>query len=191
MRQLAASGWLIGALVALAIALAGGASAQRGERAVAISVGADHACVLLGSGAIECWGSDDLGQMGVPSGAFRTVSAGGYHNCGLRESGVAGCGGYNLYGQTDALSGVFSAVSAGGYRSCALSEAGEISCWMIYNGAADVPAWLREPSVAMPITGTGGLLDNGPNTWAVGLSAVAAFGLSVVLLLALRKGRAR
>lgn len=191
MRQLTASGWLIGALVALAIALAGGASAQSSEWAVAISVGEEHACALLDSGAIECWGSNDLGQMDVPSGAFRAVSAGGYHNCGLRESGVAGCGGYNLYGQADAPSGVFSAVSAGGYRSCALSEAGEISCWMIYNGAADVPAWLREPSAAMPVTGTGGLLDSGPSTREFGLLTVAALGLSVVLLLALRQGRAR
>ena len=37
------------------------ANAQDGRRAVAISVGGIHACALLNSGAVECWGSNDYG----------------------------------------------------------------------------------------------------------------------------------
>ena len=82
-------------------------------------------------------------------------------------------------------------VSAGYDYACALSDAGAVSCWMIYNGAADVPTWLREP--AMPITGSGGLLNSGPNRQKIALAALAGLGasvLSLLVLLALRRGRA-
>ena len=84
-------------------------------------------------------------------------------------------------------------MSAGYDYACALSEAGAVSCWMIYNGAADVPAWLREPSVAMPITGTGGLLDSGLSRQKIALAAFAGLSMSVLsllVLLALRRGHA-
>ena len=128
--------------------------------------------------------------MDAPSGAFSAVSAGAYHSCGLRENGQVECWGYTFDGQAQPPAGKQIAVSAGYDYACALSEAGEISCWMIYNGAADVPAWLRELSAAMPVTGTGGVLDDGSGRWEVGLGAVAALGLLVVLLLALRRGGA-
>ena len=200
----------------------GGAEAQRSERAVAITVGGEHACALLDSGAIECWGENSAGETDAPSGTFSAVSAGGDHTCGLRTGGAIECWGLNHVGQADAPGGAFSAVSAGGghtcglrtggaiecwglnhvgqadapggtfsavsagsslacglrtggavvcwgytfdgqaqpppgrhtaissgrYHACALSEDGTVSCWMIYNGAADVPPWLREPAAA-------------------------------------------
>ena len=139
---------------------------------------------------MECWGYNPYGQTEAPSGVFSAVSAGAYHSCGLREGGQVECWGYTFDGQAQPPTGKQIAVSAGYDYACALSEAGEVSCWMIYNGAADVPAWLREPSAAMPITGTGGLSDSGMSVREFGLSAVAALGFSVVLLLALRRGRA-
>ena len=96
-------------------------------------------------------------------------------------------------GQAQPPAGKQIAVSAGYDYACALSDAGAVSCWMIYNGAADVPAWLREPSVTMPITGTGGLLDGGLNRQKIALAALAGLGasvLSLLVLLALRRGRA-
>ena len=76
---------------ALAIALLSGAAAQQTERAVAISVGDKHACALLNSGAIECWGDNRYGRFDAPDGAFSAVSAGGIHSCGLRENGAIEC----------------------------------------------------------------------------------------------------
>lgn len=52
------------ALAAVALGVAGGwdsSEAQRGERAGAITVGWEHACALLDSGAVECWGNNDYG----------------------------------------------------------------------------------------------------------------------------------
>ena len=37
------------------------ASAQEGRYAVAITLGYEHACALLDSGAVECWGDNEHG----------------------------------------------------------------------------------------------------------------------------------
>ena len=64
-----------------------------------------------------------------------------------------------------------------------------VSCWMIYNGAADVPAWLRIGG--LPSTGTGGLLDRG-GALPVGIIALVSLAASAVVLalsaLARRRG---
>ena len=119
-------------LVGVVLGIAGGweqAEAQEEARAVAISVGDQHACALLDSGAVECWGDNSSGQADAPSGRFSAVSAGGGHNCGLRETGAVECWGNNWNGQTDAPSGRFSAVSAGLAHSCGLRETGAVECW--------------------------------------------------------------
>ena len=68
----------VAAILLLAGVLLGGweqARAQDGVRAVAITVGSDHACALLDSGAVECWGDNRFGQArfgqaDAPSGRF-------------------------------------------------------------------------------------------------------------------------
>ena len=55
----------VAAMVLLAVVALGGwerAEAQGGGRAVAISVGNQHACALLDSGAVECWGNNRLAR---------------------------------------------------------------------------------------------------------------------------------
>ena len=70
------------------------------------------------------------------------------HSCGLRETGAVECWGYSFDGQAQPPAGEQRAISAGAYHACAVSVAGVATCWMIYNRAADVPAWLREPGAA-------------------------------------------
>ena len=68
-------------------------AAQQSGRAVAITVGDGHACALLDSGRVECWGGNTYGQADAPSGRFSAVSAGASHTCALTESGEAECPG--------------------------------------------------------------------------------------------------
>ena len=110
-----------------------------------VSAGWEHGCGVRESGEVACWGENDDGQTDAPSGRFSAVSVGGRHSCGLRESGEVECWGYRFNGQAQPPAGRHLAISAGGHHACALSEAGTVTCWMIHNGAADVPAWLRDP----------------------------------------------
>ena len=232
----AIAGWLaLAALLALACAALGvsggweGAAAQRSERAVAISVGVEHACAVLDSGEIACWGAGGYGRTDAPAGRFSAVSAGEGHSCGLRERGAVECWGSNDYGQTDAPAGRFSAVSAGSLHSCGLRETGAVECWgrndfgqidapvgrfsavgtgQVHScglretgavecwggndrGETDVPAWLREPTLGVPATGSGGLLDRGASAQRAGLVAFGAALLSLLALALLRRGRRR
>ena len=67
-----------------------------------------------------------------------------------------------------------------------MSEGGAVSCWMIYNGAVDVPAWLR--AGGLPITGTGGLLGRGGGPSQVGAVALGLLGVLAVVLALLGSG---
>ena len=123
----------------------------------AVSTGHYHTCGLRESGEVECWGDNRHGETDTPSGRFSAVSAGQFHSCGLRESGEVECWGYTFDGQAQPPTGRYVQISAtGSYHACALSEDGTISCWTIYNGAADVPAWLRELSAETAVDRTSG-----------------------------------
>ena len=92
---------VVGSIAVAAIALLAGvllsgwepAQAQEEAPAVAISVGDEHACALLDSGAVECWGYNEDGQTDAPGGRFSAVSAGEDHTCALRETGAVKCWG--------------------------------------------------------------------------------------------------
>ena len=144
-----------------------------------MSVGGSHSCGLLENGAVRCWGYNLYGRTDPPSGRFSAVSAGGSHTCGLRESGEVECWGYTFDGQAQPPVGKHVQISSGSYHACALSEDGALSCWMIYNGAADVPAWLRIGG--LPSTGTGGLLNHG-GALPIGVLALVSLAASAALL---------
>ena len=150
-----------------------------------------HTCGLRESGAVECWGDNYLGRADAPAGRFSAVSAGVFHSCGLRETGAVECWGYTFDGQAQPPAGEQRSVSAGEYHACAVSVDGAASCWMIYNGAADVPAWLRRTTLGAPATGSGGLLDRGAEAQRAGLAAFGAALLSLLALALLRRSRRR
>jgi len=73
-----------------------------------IDAGQRHACALLNSGSVRCWGSNTFGQLGngttttslvpvsiVPNSLYKQVSAGGEHTCALKSNNLRYCWGVN------------------------------------------------------------------------------------------------
>jgi len=134
-------------------------SLQAGEVAVSVAAGNAHACALLDSGQVRCWGEGGDGQLGnggtsnsnvpvtvsLPAGARAyTIGAGGSHTCAGLDTGELVCWGAGFFGQLGyGMSGNASVpvavslpagvtvekVSAGSAFSCALTRGGEVMCW--------------------------------------------------------------
>lgn len=79
----------------------GGPSAQ-------ISAGGGHACALLESGVLECWGNNSAGQLG---------------------DGNGGTGQKSYTPVIAQVGGIVVQVSAGGGHTCAVLESGDVYCW--------------------------------------------------------------
>ncbi len=84
-----------------------------GGIATEVSVGSQHTCALLNSGALRCWGNGTDGRLG-----YNSVNAVG--------DGI----GFSIVGAGDIpLGGTAMRVSAGELHSCALLTTGAIRCW--------------------------------------------------------------
>ncbi|WP_099831848.1 MULTISPECIES: RCC1 domain-containing protein [Methylosinus] len=124
---------------------------------VAISMGDGHSCALTSAGAVECWGWNQVGQLGdgtypnrsapgvvtrLSSGVV-AIASGDVHSCALTSVGAVKCWGSNVAGQlgagtptyhrtpigvTGLRSGVV-AIAGGNQHSCALATAGAVKCW--------------------------------------------------------------
>ncbi len=121
-----------------------------------ITAGEFHSCAISVDGGAQCWGSNNVGQLGdgtqntsttpvdVMGGlTFIDLSAGDKHTCGVVEGGDAYCWGLGSSGQlgnggftsSDApvlVSGglAFSQISAGSFHTCGLEvSGGGIYCW--------------------------------------------------------------
>jgi len=123
----------------------------------AIESGYYHACALLNTGAVKCWGLNGNGQLGDGTITQRTspvdvsglnsgviaISAGYYHTCALLNTGAVKCWGYNINGalgdgsttqrtspvDVSGLNSGVSAISTGGFQTCALLSTGGVKCW--------------------------------------------------------------
>lgn len=124
---------------------------------IAIAAGADHTCVLKGSGEVECWGYNQFGQLGdgtitqrlTPvnviglSSGMAAIAAGNGHTCGLTVSGQVKCWGLNNSGELGdgtsidhwtpvavvGLPSRITAIATGWSHTCALTSSGGIKCW--------------------------------------------------------------
>lgn len=111
-----------------------------------LSAGARHTCVRRASGAVECFGADDLGQLGdaathpaCESGApcSRTpvavdgltdamlIDSGAGGTCALRDGGAVTC-----WGALASITGLPSAtvLAVGGGHACVLDAEGQVVC---------------------------------------------------------------
>jgi alpha-tubulin suppressor-like RCC1 family protein len=77
-----------------------------------ISVGDTQACALISGGTVDCWGKNDVGQLGN-----------GTRNQTLTPTQVVG-----VLGDTGPLTGIIQ-ISAGENHVCAVKQGGTIYCW--------------------------------------------------------------
>jgi alpha-tubulin suppressor-like RCC1 family protein len=134
-----------------------GAVSGLGNSAAAVAAGRLHTCALLAGGGVQCWGDNNLGQLGNGTndnslapvdviglgGPVTAITAGWAHNCALAGGGIL-CWGDNTSGQLGngttgwgsnvpvTVSGLASgaaAVSAAGVHACALTSGGGAKCW--------------------------------------------------------------
>jgi alpha-tubulin suppressor-like RCC1 family protein len=136
-----------------------------------ISSIAGHACTLLNTGAVKCWGNNADGQVGdgttterrTPvavsglSSGISAISAGQGHTCAVSGTGAAKCWGINTNGQlgdnsttprltpvdVSGLSSGVSGMAAGVSHTCALLNTGAVKCWGVGGRTGDGTATQR------------------------------------------------
>lgn len=162
------------------------------EPVSAFSTGVQNTCAVTRSGAVQCWGRRDRGQLGDGVGIrngeptivtglntrMSMISAGGLHSCGLSRDGVVSCWGNNEFGQLgdgttirhgdptvvqDMGEGVRH-VAAGMLHTCAVSATGSVRCWG-QNDSGQLGDGSTAPQLK-PTTVSG--LDTGVTALAVG-----------------------
>ena len=130
-----------------------------GSDVVSLAFGHQHACGLLDTGAVKCWGRNNNGQLGTSGGDKDTpqsinlgsgrtatsIYAGGYYTCAILDDESVKCWGENGDGQLgigswsntntpttiNTLGSGRTAVSlATAYNAvCALLDDGSVKCW--------------------------------------------------------------
>jgi alpha-tubulin suppressor-like RCC1 family protein len=127
------------------------------DKAIDIGVGLDHSCAVLKTGQVQCWGNDQIGQLGRGVGhtnatkpvlvlglnKIKEISLGSDFGCALNQVGQVFCWGSGQYGQLGNSEFVDSFlptqvqklpepmlhISAGSLHVCGVLQSGEVVCW--------------------------------------------------------------
>jgi alpha-tubulin suppressor-like RCC1 family protein len=122
-----------------------------------LASGGNFNCAVLNTGAVQCWGENNFGQLGNGGGGNQNlpvtvaglggnaveVKTGTQHACARLTSGLVKCWGRNHYGQLGNNStatspspvsvgaglGSVAEISVGGEFSCGRRASGTVACW--------------------------------------------------------------
>jgi len=107
-------------------------------------LGVYHGCATVKAGDLECWGANDVGQLGdgtrqqsllpvrvtAHPGMPDELAIGGRHTCGLYAGQVRCWGDDSRHQVSGAPAGSgFTAISAFDHRTCVIGVAGALQCW--------------------------------------------------------------
>ena len=144
-----------------------------GGKVTQLAAGARHACALLDSRRIACWGANDSGQLGVGDttdrsrpavigtgpGEVRSVAAGGDTTCVLVTGGAVKCWGANDHGQLGAgdaapraLPPAAATALGSGRTASAVSVGGGFVCALLDTSQAKCWGDNRALQLGAPIT---------------------------------------
>lgn len=124
---------------------------------VSVSAGNDHTCAMMATGAVQCWGSNQYGQLGTGNNINRTsptpvvnlspgakqISVGQSFSCAVLNDGSARCWGWNGNGQlgdgtttlsnspveVSVLGNNVAKIDASLHSTCAVTVSGGAYCW--------------------------------------------------------------
>lgn len=101
----------------------------------AVSIaGGRHACGVLESGEIVCWGKSEGFQgaaspTAVVAGTYSQVAAAHYFTCALDEGGAPTCWGGDKYGQASPPGSTYTVLRGGTVHACGLLPDDTLACW--------------------------------------------------------------
>ncbi len=189
----AATPWALLLWLVMAWLLLSGATPARAQSPVPASLlgqpvqqmtgGYLHTCALTTAGAVQCWGYNNVGQLGDGSlgnnkitpqpvtglaSGVAAVAAGGEHTCALSTAGGVQCWGINSYGQLGdgsigsakttpqpviGLASGVAAIAVGANHTCALTTAGAVRCWGLNLNGQVGDGGTTDRTTPQPVTG--------------------------------------
>ena len=95
-----------------------------------VSTGRAHTCSATGSGLVDCWGDNALGQREAPRIRARALTANGDQTCAILGDSTLQCWGDANRGGSLPLPGTaVRDVDVGQYNGCAVRTSGGAACW--------------------------------------------------------------